>query len=511
MNHLHRASNKKSMALPMIFSAIILNIRKTSAKQICPTFEGMYITPQAWDVKVLGNYAYVTDSTRGLLIIDKTNISNPFLIGFAQIRGNQYLKVNHVAVTNNFAYISSWEADYPFQIVNITDPSNPTFVGGIGAAGTFHFSGVAVLGNYAYVLSRGSYFRSIDISNPSGPSIFGSCTSCGSSYRGNIVIFGNRAYVATGNELQIIDISSPINPVLLGSSTIIGRGLAVAGSLVYVADSINGLKIFDVSNPASPALIQTFKILGYATDVVVSGNFAIISTEFSGVKVVDITNPLVPFLVGSYDTPGIALNIDTDGTYIYVADYNWGLQILNTNCLLNSTSSFSSATSKSSFSTSSSLANSTTFLLNSTSFVTTSSNNPTTTSSTSFSSFQSSSLDKSTTFSEIKIPTSIDIESSKTNYSQKVWLGVGIGIGSIICLELGGLIIYLIYKKREDKHFESHEMQPSYQDSSAQSRVTPEDRESEYQKPADVTLAIEDLYGRTPNDVFATQYQKSPV
>ena len=57
---------------------------------------------------------------------------------------------NNVAISGNYAYIA--DGSEGLVIVNIEDPSNPTFVGNYSTDGYVHR--VAISGNYAYVAAR---------------------------------------------------------------------------------------------------------------------------------------------------------------------------------------------------------------------------------------------------------------------------------------------------------------------------------------------------------------------
>ena len=59
-----------------------------------------------------------------------------------------------------------------------------------------------------------------------------------------------------------------------------------------------------------------------------SGHYAYVAVGGAGLEVIDVSDPANPRRVGSYDTPGGAVDVAVSGDYAYVADKNWGLQIL---------------------------------------------------------------------------------------------------------------------------------------------------------------------------------------
>jgi hypothetical protein len=70
-----------------------------------------------------------------------------------------------------------------------------------------------------------------------------------------VAVQGRYAYIGVGPRLVVLDVSNPAGPLLLGRTAVLPglvHGVAVAGTLAYVADGEAGLRVVDVSNPASP-------------------------------------------------------------------------------------------------------------------------------------------------------------------------------------------------------------------------------------------------------------------
>ena len=81
--------------------------------------------------------------------------------------------------------------------------------------------------------------------------------------------------------------SDPANPVHRGGYDTPGsaEGVAVAGSLAYVADYEWGLQIIDVSDPANPVRRGGYDTPGYARGVAVAGSLAYIADHDSGLQI----------------------------------------------------------------------------------------------------------------------------------------------------------------------------------------------------------------------------------
>jgi len=95
-----------------------------------------------------------------------------------------------------------YTGDSSLTIVDVTDPTNPTFVGRIGHSAPYVLWGpikVVVRGDYAYVAEQvDGYLTIIDISDPSSPSFV---SSLAVGYLHDVKIVGDYAFVV-GNDVS---------------------------------------------------------------------------------------------------------------------------------------------------------------------------------------------------------------------------------------------------------------------------------------------------------------------
>ncbi|TRU70414.1 MAG: DUF4347 domain-containing protein, partial [Microcystis viridis Mv_BB_P_19951000_S69] len=304
-----------------------------------PTFISKYDTPGwVWGLKVVGNYAYLADWTSGLQIIDISNPTNP------TFKGNYDTDAAYgVEVVGNYAYIADGSSG--LQIIDISNPTNPTFIGNYDNFGAV--LGVQVVGNYAYLVNNGaSSLEIIDISNPTNPTLKGSYDDDSDPAFG-LQVVGNYAYLADGESgLKIIDISNPTNPILKGSyDTSYAFGVQIVGNYAYVADWGSGLQIIDISNPTNPILKGSYYSSGQAANVQVIGNYAYLAAQSGGwggygLQIIDISNPTNPTIKGNYQnfysplsSAYIVRDVQVVGNYAYAAGSNssgaGGLQIID--------------------------------------------------------------------------------------------------------------------------------------------------------------------------------------
>ena len=166
---------------------------------------------QAIDVKVSGNYAYLTNDLGILYIIDISDNSNPKVVG----KCTGIDSANIVIVQDDYAYVSytSWitpEDKKPqdvtsicgFKIIDIKDKYNPKVVGNYisGQKSQKSVSGMFIKGNYAFLNSTlmlentdESQLEIIDISDKGNPKVAGSCKIEG--VPNGIFVKDNYAYI----------------------------------------------------------------------------------------------------------------------------------------------------------------------------------------------------------------------------------------------------------------------------------------------------------------------------
>ncbi|MBD2695037.1 DUF4347 domain-containing protein [Anabaena catenula] len=305
----------------LVFRADTLN---TYQGVFTPTLVGSYDTSGlARNVQVVGNYAYVADSTSGLQIIDISNPATPILTGNYDTSGY----AGDVQVVGKYAYVSDGSQ---LQIIDISNPTTPILKSSYNAYDSAQ--NVEIVGNYAYV---GGFYgmQIIDISNPTTPFNVG---SYGSIYTYDIEVVGNYAYAAnSGAGLEIIDISNPNNPNFISSYSNNARvqSIEVVGSHAYITyrnilSSVSGLQIIDISNPTTPILQGNYDgINGDISSLQVVGKYAYVA-DGGGLKIINISNPETPILQGNYSTNG-ALSVQVVGKYAYVADGENGLKIID--------------------------------------------------------------------------------------------------------------------------------------------------------------------------------------
>ncbi len=271
-------------------------------------------------VDVAGDYAYVADGGYGLRIIDISNPKKPVQVGITPPKSEWVLGV---AVSGDYAFLATEEIG--LAIFDISDPTAPTQVSSYITGG--EGSEVEVDGDTVYIEVTSNTVKAIDISDLTTPTLRTNFSLV--DYCSGLVLEGNTLYIGDGNRLRIFDVTDPDAPSAEGDLEVLPSiyDLASDGSHIYAAGS--GLHIIDVSDLSNLAERSFYRLLLEADDVATMGDYAFVASGWDGLSIVDISVPGDPILKEQVDTPGIARGVAAAGNYVYVADAWTGLRIIN--------------------------------------------------------------------------------------------------------------------------------------------------------------------------------------
>jgi hypothetical protein len=114
-----------------------------------PVLMGSYDSPgYAFDVFVIGNYAYLADWFRGVSIINISNRNDPFLAGRYEAENTAY------SVFASFPYVYIADSYQGLQVINISNPSAPWLIDSFDTPSSP--LGVFVSSEYIYVADSSS-------------------------------------------------------------------------------------------------------------------------------------------------------------------------------------------------------------------------------------------------------------------------------------------------------------------------------------------------------------------
>lgn len=233
------------------------------------------------DLKVFGDYLYVTNETdSGLLIVDLTGLPNSVILpekNFNMSNGAIFSTAHNLFIDEKgIGFICG--ADFGNQGVLIydlkTDPMNPTL---ISILDDFYVHDVFVIGDTLYTSNIGEgEFMAYDVSDPNSPIVLGKHTTKG-MYTHNTWTSGDGDYIFTTDEINggsigAYDIQDMSNIEYLDGFKKFPNGVemphnvTVKDDILFISYYREGLVIVDAQKPNN--LIE---LAAYDTDVNLSG------------------------------------------------------------------------------------------------------------------------------------------------------------------------------------------------------------------------------------------------
>lgn len=290
-----------------------------------------YGAPNANDVAVVGNYAYlVTQNNSGLdpelYILDISMPQSPVLVGSLNIAAD----VNAVFVVGNTAYLATTKSGKQLDIVDVTNKAAPVERGGyntgrqalaVYAQGTTVYVGTANNPD-----AGGREFFILDASTPAAPTLLGSY-EVGADVN-DLVVNSTTAFLATSHaskELCLLNVSTP--SAITPGRTYDAPGSAPARGVVYtsgktylVTDNNNSHPDFYIFS-ANLDLIGALDLQTHNTKVAIRGSKAFVSTlsDAKGLTVVDLTTLTQPQVYATFNTGAAAQAVALNGPHVYLA------------------------------------------------------------------------------------------------------------------------------------------------------------------------------------------------
>ncbi|HEY2846409.1 MAG TPA: hypothetical protein VGI80_01245, partial [Pyrinomonadaceae bacterium] len=155
----------------------------------------------------------------------------------------------------------------------------------------------------------------------------------------NIVMAGNYAYITTDKQLVIVDVTTPTSPKVVRELAFDGpRAVAVQFMYAFVVDS-TGLHTVDISRLQSNGDARRVDgadvPLNHAHDVYVARTYAYVADGEDGIAIIDVEHPEQPKLDQMFNAGGsmndarsIRVGMTNASVYGYVADGKNGLKVL---------------------------------------------------------------------------------------------------------------------------------------------------------------------------------------
>ncbi|KKP37754.1 MAG: LVIVD repeat protein [Candidatus Peregrinibacteria bacterium GW2011_GWA2_33_10] len=280
------------------------------------------------DVEVQSNYAFIAvdSNTKGFQVVDISDPQNPSLVKSLNIQTRGAC----IDIKDNYAFIGTKQASKSLVIVNIADPLNPQIIKTINLGATIN--DISIKDNFAYLavenMLRGMII--MDISDPLNPQKRGEALTLGSV--NSIAVRDNYAYLANEHMLtglMTYDISDPDNPESIDVDFIYGKGkgITLSDNKAYMAvdNNTNGLAVISLNELANPQYIRSIDIEAAGFRVDVFGDFIFVSTDKNnaGIAILDKSeDDLNPDFLFAQDIQGKGRGFIAAGEYIYMATTN---------------------------------------------------------------------------------------------------------------------------------------------------------------------------------------------
>ncbi len=221
------------------------------------------------------------------------------------------------------------------HVVDVSRPGSPRVVG------SYDFEqpvlGVVLDGRVAYVANSHDGLRRLDLSDPALPALTGAAATRGQAV--GVAASDGYAFAADNSiGFDVVDGAGAFTRAGEYLADGFPRGIAAAGSRVFVADQPAGLMVVDVSAPASPEVagrlslgrdpvLQVFAPDDRSTGGAPPAVVCIVSGR-GGLQVVDVSDPAAPRVTAAVPAGGAPTGAALWDRRLYVAAAG-GLQVFD--------------------------------------------------------------------------------------------------------------------------------------------------------------------------------------
>lgn len=268
--------------------ALLLCVPLAKAEELLPQIKSTMGENNWRRVAVSGNLIIaLTDN--GLVLIDGTDATNPSFEG-------RFKSVFSDGFAIHSSMVVLYSQSYGIQLVDISDPSNPTLLSTytIDFSQTGSLYGVYLFGDRAYLALR-YRIETVDISDRTQPTFVSSINNPNSSnlnWRSSQLVAGFGAAFYYGLDGYVFDVSDPDLPVIAGQERPDGRinEIHAMGSILYLAGE--ELQIIDMDDIQNPVTLGSRAGVAHVS---VQGDLAFATrTNSEGLEVLDISDPSQP-------------------------------------------------------------------------------------------------------------------------------------------------------------------------------------------------------------------------
>lgn len=224
-----------------------------------PTLLGQYNSPvMTNDLEVRDHYAFVSCWWDGVRIVDLQDPANPVLTAHSMgwtnggTPGVTFFYAQALDVEGNYLYVLDYgpfaeEDTKGLYILDISDINNPTLVTRFTGLSSYGYD-LDVVGNFVYIADNYGGVEVIDVTDKNNPVTRGyAALPDGANF---VKVTENMAFVADyiNGGVQVVDVSDPDNPIVAGyylRSGCFALGVDVSGTNIFLADGAGGFQIYN--------------------------------------------------------------------------------------------------------------------------------------------------------------------------------------------------------------------------------------------------------------------------
>ena len=237
------------------------------------------------DVEIVGNILIIPGNLEGYDFYDISAPDSPqHITNFEVPMNNRALPGFWVCVMDSFAYFTSRSKGPGSAILDISDPSNPVYLGALLWEGNANPS-----------------FEGLDA-------------------RDSVL-----AIAAHDDGVGLFHLNDPANPdFAIQIPTMNAWDIVIDSTTLIVGDGEYGIKFYDISNLTDPVLISEYLTVGAVKDLELNGSLLYIAEGSAGVELVDISDRENPILLDRFDTSGLTNKIarmNAKDSVIYSAEW----------------------------------------------------------------------------------------------------------------------------------------------------------------------------------------------
>ncbi len=281
------------------------------------------------DIAVVGDLVYLASSSAGVRIVQISPTNRIVQLANAKVEGI----ATAIAVSNNIALIS--QGLDGLSVFDVSVASQPRRLAKVPASSGSVTTSPQIGDSFGYLLN-GASFDILNISDPTNPGLVGRLKLAGD----NAVISpdslaldsdGQHAVVALSKGgLAELDLRDPANPVELRGWPEGGpmRAVSLRGSIAMTWSLQKGLRIVSLGEPNSARVVGRYDSVRVASGWT-KDDLVYLGDGEGRIHVLDVAAPYEPVLLGQSAPSGSPQAIQVVGKTVFVADSKVGLRILD--------------------------------------------------------------------------------------------------------------------------------------------------------------------------------------